>query len=719
MVTMRIPARLAVLYRHGTSYNPMIFKFFMPIFFLLTTFSSFAQRNLSVYNLTATPQSYLLNPGRMPLSNMYVSLPIIGGINASYGNSGFTLANLSLINNNSSNEQGNNNFFKNNFKDFIGILQPQNHLYTDASVNLLGFGMKLGHRNYVSFQATENFNVQVDYPRSLFELFDDVSQNQVQSNKTYALSNLNFNATQYRSFALGFTRQVTSKFSAGGRVKYLMGIANMTTLNKGFQMTSDLQNQAFKLEGALGLFSSGFQTLSYDPTAYLLGSGNFGVAFDLGLQYNVSPKLEVSASVINIGSIKWKNDLSFTSLSTSNVTFSSTDINAFSNGVANLIDSVSNGSVLLSNPYSLRLPTTAYLSGNYYITPTTSAGILISPRFYNGYTDWAFAGNVQTRVHKILQAGLTFSSYNRSSTNIGTALAVDLGPVQLYVASDNILSALKPQQSKNVHGNVGINLNFGRKTRADRIAEFTPKLTAEDSLKMAMKEQEKQEKKQGSTSSTSTTASTTKPNPNARNTDLPPVGPTINFKGVVMNEESKEILLSTLLEVYRQKNDGGQELVLSRNFYNGNLGALLQKDQTYKLIVKKSGFLDQELIIGPTDMGNNSVIEKDIFLTAGQKPVNKPVDTPPTKPTTNPTNPATNPVPPNTAAHGPVHAVGIYTIKEYTFIKEAASAESSNLLRMVPGYRVLVLEKTSADWWKISFRDYTGYVLAKLMVIER
>ncbi len=701
----------------------MIFKFFLPIFFLLTSFSSFAQRNLSIYNLTATPQSYLLNPGRMPLSNMYVSLPIIGGINASYGNSGFTLANLNLINNNNGNEQGDNNFFKNNFKDFIGVLQPQNHLYTDASINLLGFGMKLGARNYVSFQATENINIQADYPRSLFELFNDVSQNQVVSNQTYSLSNLNFNAVQYRSLALGFTRQITSKFSAGGRVKYLMGIANITTLNKGFQMTSDAQNQTFKQEGALGLFSSGIQTLSYDPAAYWLGSGNFGVAFDLGLHYNVSPKLEVSASVINIGSIKWKNDLSFTSLSNSKVTFSSTDINAFSDGVASVIDSVTNGPVSLPNPYSLRLPATAYLSGNYYFTPSTSAGILISPRFYNGYVDWAFAGNVQTRIHKILQAGLTFSSYNRSNTNVGTALAVDLGPVQLYVASDNILSALKPQQSKNVHGNVGINLNFGRKTRADRLAEFQPKLTAEDSLKMAMKEQEKlkkaEDKKPGTSSSTSATASTPKPNANARNTDLPPAGPSVTFKGVVMNEESKEILLSTLLEVYRQKNDGGQELVLSRNFYNGNLGALLQKDQTYKLVVKKNGFLDQELTVTPSDMGSGPLIEKDIFLTPGKKPVTTPEVTPPAKPTTPTTNPATNPVPPNTAAHGPVHAIGIYTIKEYTFIKEAANTDSNNLLRMVPGYRVLVLEKTSADWWKISFRDYTGYVLAKLLVIEK
>jgi hypothetical protein len=146
---------------------------------------------------------------------------------------------------------------------------------------------------------------------------------------------------------------------------------------------------------------------------------------------------------------------------------------------------------------------------------------------------------------------------------------------------------------------------------------------------------------------------------------------------------------------------------------------MLQKDQTYKLVVKKTGFLDQEVTVSPSDMGSGPVIEKDIFLTPGKKPVTTPEVTPPAKPTTTPTNPATNPVPPNTAAHGPVHAIGIYTIKEYTFIKEAANTDSNNLLRMVPGYRVLVLEKTSADWWKISFRDYTGYVLAKLLVIEK
>jgi hypothetical protein len=702
----------------------MIFKFLLPFFFLISSTAIFAQRNLSIYNLTATPQSYLLNPGRMPLSNMYISLPIIGGINASYGNSSFTFANLNLLNNNTGNEQNNNNFFSNNFKDFLGALKPQNHLYTDASINLLGFGMKLGAKNYVSFQATENINVQVDYPRSLFELFDDVSRDQVTANKTYSLSNLNFNAVHYRSFALGFTRQINSKFSAGGRVKYLMGVANMTTLNQGFQMTNDPQNQTFKLEGALGFFSSGIQTLTNDPAYYLLGNGNSGLAFDLGAQYMISPKLEVSASVINIGGINWKNDLTFSSLNNSNVTFSSNDIDDFSNGVANYIDSISRGTVSTPNPYRINLPTTAYFSTNYYITPTTSAGILISPRFYNNTVEMAFAGNVQTRIHKIFQAGLTFSYFN-SSANLGTGLSVDLGPVQIYVASDNIISAFKAQNAKNIHGNVGINLNFGRKTRAERIAEFTPKLSPADSLKMAMEEQEKlkkaEDKKQGKTdtapnaTAAAVAANNNKPNPA---TGLPPLGPSVNFKGVVMNEESKEILLNTMLEVYRQKTDGSQELVLNRNFYNGNLGTLLLRDQSYKLVVKKNGFLDQEVLISTADMTNMAVIEKDVFLTAGQKtPPSPAVVTPPVKNPT--TKPGPDTVPPNPTVHSPVHAIGVYTIKENTYIKASPDNESTNLLRMVPGYRVLVLEKTSPDWWKISFRDYTGYVLAKLMVVEK
>jgi hypothetical protein len=50
---------------------------------------------------------------------------------------------------------------------------------------------------------------------------------------------------------------------------------------------------------------------------------------------------------------------------------------------------------------------------------------------------------------------------NREYKNIGLGLAMNLGPFQMYVITDNIYTAFMPKNSKSAGIMAGFNLNFG------------------------------------------------------------------------------------------------------------------------------------------------------------------------------------------------------------------------------------------------------------------
>ena len=48
-------------------------------------------------------------------------------------------------------------------------------------------------------------------------------------------------------------------------------------------------------------------------------------------------------------------------------------------------------------------------------------------------------------------------------------------------------------------------------------------------------------------------------------------------------------------------------------------------------------------------------------------------------------------------------------------MRPTASVEGVTAIKIGAGFRIQVFEKTNANWWLVSFRGYTGYVLAKAL----
>ena len=100
----------------------------------------------------------------------------------------------------------------------------------------------------------------------------------------------------------------------GARLKYLQGIANASTSNYTAQLTTN--NIDYQLDLDLkdaALRTSGFDVLqgksTIDPVSYIIYNGNAGVSADFGMSMDVNKYVNFSASIVDLGFISWKEDI--------------------------------------------------------------------------------------------------------------------------------------------------------------------------------------------------------------------------------------------------------------------------------------------------------------------------------------------------------------------------------------------------------------------------
>ncbi|MDX2071516.1 MAG: DUF5723 family protein [Haliscomenobacter sp.] len=729
-----------------------LFSFSQPLWlacsFWLLANSIFAQRNLTLSQLTFAPQSYLVNPGRIPLSKYNIGLPLMSGANGAVSSSGFRLGDFRK----GSNVEGGPD---NPYKKFLDDLDQQNYAQMDVSVNLLDLGFRIGSRNYINVFANETMNALMQYPRPLAEMLFNVGNSKI-VNRTYNIQDFQYNVLQYRSIGIGYTRQINKKLSIGFRAKSLMGISQIQTSNDSMRFVSDADDRFFGVLGNLSFMSSGVQNLKpyygilgnlnfgslatqalqRNPSNYLQNTGNNGFAFDLGLQLNVNKELDLYASLLNVGSITWKNDVTINPLADDNIEFPTQDLDYFNSEVLEFVDSLGRKATI-DTTFKTRLPALLYVGGSYFVTPTTSIDVVLNPRFYLGEIDFGFGVGITTRVNKILQVGGNISSFNKSTINFGAGAALNLGPAQLYLASDNIIPLFAFNSSKTAHFNLGLTFNFGRQTRDERYAELNPKKKAEPKKKEEPKELLASNKPKENDKKSNTPPGTTSRAP----VELPP---SVSLVGTVFNGISKEQLTGVALEVYIQNADGTEALLTKRTFGNGIILLSLRRENNHRLVLRKNGFSPNETIISTDEMGGQMQLKKEFELNTGvqappaitapvvaeEEEVRVPereliperkVETPPVEekpaPVIATTPPPTSSKPPVSVSTRPGRVI-VYRVLENSTIRQSPDERSLELLPVVIGHRLELLEKSNDDWWKVRFRDFVGYLPARILELE-
>lgn len=283
-------------------------KLMLSLIFMTTTFTCFSQNKQILYNLNSVPQSMMLNPGSDVNYNWFIGIPVLSGISANIGTSGFSAHDLLANNGVDFNTKMRNVFFSASKKDVVSLNQQ---------LEIFSGGFKVGDwqsNEYVSFGMYQESNFLSYIPKDFVILVIDGNKDYL--GKVFKMDDLNFKGELISVYHLGYHKKFNEKLILGARAKIYSSIFNVSSIkNSGYFYTnegaSSIYDQVIALDIMLntsGLLDNADNSRKGITKKALMG-GNLGLGLDLGVTYYPQDNLQFTASLIDIGFINHTKEI--------------------------------------------------------------------------------------------------------------------------------------------------------------------------------------------------------------------------------------------------------------------------------------------------------------------------------------------------------------------------------------------------------------------------
>lgn len=326
-----------------TTSNFTSLKIYLGLLILITIYSlpSKAQFLRSSYFMEDTHYKQQLNPSLLPKSN-YINFPLLGAINTTISSTSFSYRDILDIINNS------DNFYTN--PDFMRRLKDKNNLNINVSTELLSAGWYRG-KNFLSFNIGLRTDIGASVTKSMFSLLNEMNTDTEHWRKSnYNINNQQLNLNTYGEIGLGYARQINERLSIGGKMKIILGIGNMNLKVNNVMMNANLPDDSrinqlqdpnylsgintpekinrlkneiesyyahLSVDARMESTSKGLNLVVDEERGYIskfdfnsknLGISGYGLGLDLGASYKISDQLKVSASILDLGFIRWSKN---------------------------------------------------------------------------------------------------------------------------------------------------------------------------------------------------------------------------------------------------------------------------------------------------------------------------------------------------------------------------------------------------------------------------
>ena len=348
-------------------------------------------------------------------------------------------------------------------------LQLRNRLDVHAQILSLGISIPISNKLTLSLYHATNSHFSLDLDGNLLKMI--LVDNIEYVGKTHKFSS-KINGSVYSEIGLGGIYSVTKNVQIGVRLKMLNGIAGVFTEGGESIVALESTNYAMTLNNNINV-----NTYSLDQFKQIntpkealnasFSSKNRGYSFDVGTTMQFG-KLNFAVSFMDVGGyIRWKEEgkkysslgeLHYDGIKTATISLENS-LNQ-SSITSNLKEAIKFNET--DNPRFIeKLPTKIYLSATYALTEKLRLGALLYSE--NGGLNMShtgFAVNATYKIMKALELGGTVGLRNGSLNNLGMHFVAQLGPVQLFGVTDNIISAFRPYDSKNANGRVGLNITL-------------------------------------------------------------------------------------------------------------------------------------------------------------------------------------------------------------------------------------------------------------------
>ena len=442
-----------------------------------------AQYLRSSYFMEGTSARLQLNPALQPTKG-YFNIPVLGSFNLSASSNVLgTNDVVDLIDSGSalySNDQ------------LFNRLKADNRLNISLNTDVLSLGWYSG-KGFWSFNAGLRTDFGAALAKDMFSMMRTMNGFSLEdiagTKQSYDMSNQSLNLKMYAEVGLGYSRRITEKLTVGARLKILLGLARAEMNVNRFDLNLDVPdlhtssseaaargelapsdwygahydyaadgNVITTLKGGGMTFDQEGKIDNFDLEASDLGIAGAGFGLDFGASYKVWDNLTVSASLLDLGFLKWKESETTVATVTGSedVTIGPENYDRYIGGD---FLSFERFDFKEGSPEKVKTKTRLYstllLAGEYGLwNNKLSVGAMYTVRFVQpkALNELTFLATI--RPKNWLNAAISYSPIQASGKSIG--LALKLGA--LFVGTDYMFFG---SNSKAVNGFLGISFPLG------------------------------------------------------------------------------------------------------------------------------------------------------------------------------------------------------------------------------------------------------------------
>ena len=436
----------------------------------LFALTSFAQLRTS-YFMEGTYFRTDMNPALTPAKG-YFSLPVIGGMGMSVNNNFLSVDNFVY-------KVGSETVTALDTRvptaDFVKKLPNTGFVNFNNQISLLSVGFN-ARKMFWNFGVNVKMSADISMDKTLLYALKSIG------NGTYNLSAVGFDCNAYTELYLGAARNVNDWLRVGGRVKGLVGAANVhgQLSDSNFSVTRTQVDASIhgSLRGSGAVINPSFtideemdfgNLIISDPSQVNVASG--GVAFDLGAEARFFDEhLRVSVGVTDLGFICWSGATAVAASFTTDVMYRGVN---FDTGEVDVAYDMNFASAVPSG-YTRRLNTTLNIGAEYNILNNHIAfGLLSHTEFRPLYTSSELTASVNFRLGKNFTTTLSQTLFTRNRPGVlgfalnvhpkgyNLLLGVDYVDTSYVLAGDFVVP--KYQKSLNFYFGMGFNLRGQKK----------------------------------------------------------------------------------------------------------------------------------------------------------------------------------------------------------------------------------------------------------------
>ena len=426
------------------------------IAFLFVTFSAKAQNDgITMTLLPHLSYNNYYNPA-MPIDSK-----VVFGVGVS--NIGLSVFNSSIRYDNLFTNKGTDALTLDANKFINSLDEHDNFINTNFSIDIIRLGFKV-KRFFFDFDCKFRYNGEFHYSKDFLGFFVNGNGNYLGNNNPADFS-IGVDINTFTEMSLGIQYAITDKLTVGIRPKLLVGIANLSvnddqtmiyTDPNTYEMTADvninikastLLNMDINRISDIGTYIDSIDNIAIEDMFVI--DENIGYGIDFGLSYTFNKHFGIAAGVYDLGYITWRNSKEKHNHK-DRVVVNDALINDFDELInmnlnfedlyTDLIEDVwDDDSLYVGADYQTALKTRIMLQAYWELNPlirftAISQMYYVKDQFRPAMT-LAYSGS----FFRFLNFTASYTASKYAGNSVGFGFGVNLGPLNVYAITDNIM----------------------------------------------------------------------------------------------------------------------------------------------------------------------------------------------------------------------------------------------------------------------------------------